>query len=133
MIVNSGAVIKITGTGADYTNTSSGGKDGRIDLDGKIELAGDWTNNATSGNVLINANFDGEVVFNGSASQSISGSRASYFEILTLNNVTGISLSANARVVSNLLLTSGIVTLNSNYLTMGVAGTITGGTFSSTK
>ncbi|MCK5170194.1 MAG: hypothetical protein KAQ75_09960, partial [Bacteroidales bacterium] len=132
-IVNSGAVLKITGTGADYTNATFGGKDGRIDLDGKIELHGDWTNNAVSGDVLIALNTDGEVVFNGSSTQSISGSRASYFEKLTLNNTFGLSLDTNVQVVANLLLTNGIVTLNDDNLTMGVAGTITGGTFSSSK
>ncbi len=130
MIINSGAVMKITGSGADYTNASYGGKDGRIDLDGKIELQGDWIN--PNDTVLINVDSDGEVLFNGTVSQTISGS-ASLFENLTINNATGLSLSADAEVGNVLSLSNGLVTLNSNNLIIGSSGSISGGTFGPTR
>ncbi|MCD4834673.1 MAG: Ig-like domain-containing protein [Bacteroidales bacterium] len=130
MIINSGAVMKITGSGADYTNASYGGKDGRIDLDGKIELHGDWIN--PNDTVLINVDSDGIVLFNGTASQSISGS-ASLFENFTIDNATGLSLSADAEVGNVLSLSNGLVTLNSNNLIIGSSGTISGGTFGPTR
>ncbi len=133
MIINSGAVMKITGSGADYTNASSGGKDGRIDLDGKIELHGDWINNATNDTILINVDSDGIVLFNGSTSQSISGTAPSLFENLTINNATGLSLSTDAEVGNVLSLSNGLVTLNSNNLIIGSSGSISGGTFGPTR
>ena len=42
MIINNGAIIKITGSGANYTNETYNGTHGRIDLDGKIEIQGNW-------------------------------------------------------------------------------------------
>ncbi|MCK5170536.1 MAG: hypothetical protein KAQ75_11710, partial [Bacteroidales bacterium] len=131
MIINTGAVMKITGTGADYTNTTDG-THGRIDLDGKIEIEGDWTNNATSGNVLINVDTDGEVIFNGSSTQNIAGSATSDFENLTINNSSGLSLSADAEVGNVLTLTSSLVTLNSNNIIIGATGSLSG-TFTSSN
>ncbi|MFC2152743.1 beta strand repeat-containing protein, partial [Bacteroidota bacterium] len=132
MIVNTGAIMKITGSGADYTNATDGGTHGRVDLDGKIELEGDWINNASSGGVMINLNTDGLVLFNGSALQNITGSASTQFENLTINNTSGLSLSSSIGVRNILTLTNGLFTLNSNNLNMGYNGSVSG-TFSSTR
>lgn len=132
MIVNTGAVLKITGTGADYTNTTAGGKDGRIDLDGKIVIEGDWTNNAATGNVMINFNTIGTILFNGSSQQNILGSTATTFENLTIDNTSGLSLSADLNVRRITTLTNGSVFLNSNNFTVGSSGSLSG-SFGSTK
>ncbi|MBU8893764.1 MAG: Ig-like domain-containing protein [Bacteroidales bacterium] len=132
MIVNSGAFVKISGADGDYTNNTSDGTDGRIDLDGKIEIEGNWINNAVSGGVLINPNVDGEVLFVGSGTQLIGGSRVSFFESLNNGNTAGISLSANIIVYDSLKLDSGLVALNNSDLGLGVIGKISG-TFGSDK
>jgi methionine-rich copper-binding protein CopC len=132
MIINTGAVLKITGTGADYTNATEGVKDGRIDLDGKIEIEGDWINNAATGNVMINFNTIGEVLFNGSSQQNILGSTAITFENLTIDNSSGLSLSNDVTVRKISTLTNGNVLLNNNHYTVGTTGSLSG-TFGTTR
>lgn len=133
IIVTNGGIISISGgADADYTNKTSGGTDGRIDLDGTIKLEGDWTNNASSGNVFINVDTDGTVEFKGSTTQVIGGTATTQFEKLTVNNVNGISLSKDAGVNGDLTLTNGRVTLGTFNLTLGTASTIQG-TPSATK
>lgn len=126
MIVNSGAVLKITGPGANYTNKDTLGADGRIDLDGRIELEGNWTNYAATGNVMINFNTIGEVLFNGSSQQNILGSTAITFENITVNNTSGLSLSNDVTVRKVTTLTNGNVFLNSNHFTVGTDGSLSG-------
>ncbi len=132
IVVTSGGIINITGgTDADYTNKTSGGTDGRIDLDGKIKLEGDWNNNATSGEVFINVDNDGEVVFDGTAAQVVGGTSTTRFEKLTLVNASGLTLANNTKVESTLSLTDGRITIGSTKnLTLGVNSNVTG-TFSS--
>lgn len=133
MKVNSGAIIKITGTAteANYTNRTSGAYHGRIDLDGVIKLQGSWVNEAASGNVLINVDSDGEVIFNGTTAQGIAGS-TSYFEKLTLDNSSGLSLLSSPTVNGVLSLTNGNILLNAYNLVIGTTGSITG-TFGSSR
>lgn len=131
MVVNTGAVMKITGSGADYTNEDTLGFNGRIDLDGKIILEGDWTNNTTS-DVFINANTDGLVLFNGSSQQNILGSTASLFENVELDNTSGLSLSVNMGIKNDFKFTNGSVLLNTKDVFIGTNGTISG-TFGATK
>ncbi|MFH2094318.1 MAG: hypothetical protein ABIJ16_01355, partial [Bacteroidota bacterium] len=123
--VSSGAVIKISGTEGHYTNKTSGSTHGRIDLDGKMKLAGNWTNNATSGSVFINVDTDGEVVFEGTTAQTISGNSTG-FEKVTLNNSSGVSLSTHTNVNGMFTFTSGRMTLGSYNLTLGASSTIGG-------
>jgi len=121
------AVLKISGgTSADYTNETSGSEHGRIDLDGKIILEGDWFNNATSGYVLINIGTGGEVKFVGSSAQTIGGTRATYFEKLTLDNSNGISLGNDITMYGNLSLSNGNILLGSNNLTLHTSSNILG-------
>jgi len=127
MIVNSGAVVKITGPDADYTNNTFGGTNGRIDLDGKIEIDGNWINNATSGGVLINTtDRNGEVYFIGSTGQLIGGTRLTFFEKLISNNASGLNLGANIIIYDSLKLVSGLVVINNNDLALGTFGRISG-------
>jgi len=74
-VINSGAKIIITGNAildieggseAGYTNKTSGSDHGRIDLDGKIILTGNWVNNASADSVFINPGSNGQVHFPGS-------------------------------------------------------------------
>jgi Bacterial Ig-like domain len=127
MIVNSGALVKITGSDANYTNNTFGGTNGRIDLDGKIEIDGNWINNATSGGVLINtSDRNGEIYFIGSSGQLIGGTRLTFFEKLINDNASGLNLGANIIVVDSLKLNSGLVAINNNDLVLGIYGRISG-------
>ncbi|RLD54447.1 MAG: hypothetical protein DRJ01_18020, partial [Bacteroidetes bacterium] len=133
IIVTNGAVIRLSGGSfADYTNKTVGSDHGRIDLDGVIKIEGDWYNNATSGNVLINVDNDGEVQFIGSSQQTIGGSAQTNFEKLLLNNSSGIVLNNSVQLYGDLTFTNGLLTLGSNNLTLGSSTSIIG-TLSSSK
>ncbi|MFH2143462.1 MAG: T9SS type A sorting domain-containing protein [Bacteroidota bacterium] len=123
--VSTGGIIKISGTDGHYTNKTSGSTHGRIDLDGKLKLSGNWNNLATSGNVLINVDTDGEVILEGTTAQSIQGNQTN-FEKLTLNNASGATLATNSSVNGNFTFTSGRMTLGSYNLTLGTATSIVG-------
>lgn len=83
--VSSGAYITVENGG--YLNASQGTYDGSIDLDGAIQIDGDFTNNADAGNVFVNRDTDGEVIFYGTGIQTIGGSgEYIYFERVTVNS-----------------------------------------------
>lgn len=126
IIVTTGAIVNITGGNlGDFTNATSGLNHGSVDLDGTIKLTGDWSNNATSGNVFVNGDTDGEVQFVGTTAQAIAGNQTD-FEKLTINNALGLSLSSSTNVNGNLGLTSGNITLGTNNLTLATTSTIVG-------
>ena len=126
VIVNSGGIINITGgTSADFINATSGSTHGRIDLDGKIKLEGDWANNATSGSVFINVDTDGEVQFKGTNVHAVSGNQTDY-EKLTLNTTGNVTLSTAASANGDLVLTNGLLVLGTNNLTLGSSSAISG-------
>jgi len=132
-VVNSGAKIIITGNAildieggseAGYTNETSGSDHGRIDLDGKIILTGDWTNNASGGNVLIDLDGDGEVIFSGSSTQNIGGSGVTDFEKLKLNNSGGLILGEDIYINGYLTFETGKITIGNYNLTLGTSSDI---------
>jgi len=132
-VINSGAKIIITGnaildieggSGAGYTNETSGSDHGRINLDGKIILEGDWTNNASGGNVLIDLDGDGEVTFSGSSTQNIGGSGVTDFEKIKLNNSGGLILSEDIYLYGYLTFETGKITLGNYNLTLGTSSDI---------
>ncbi|MFH0896344.1 MAG: gliding motility-associated C-terminal domain-containing protein [Bacteroidota bacterium] len=83
IIICQGAIIQ----GGSYTNLY-GGADGSIDLDGRLVLQGNWTNDANTENVFINMETtpDGNVELTGASGQSIAGSTPTLFENLVLQN-----------------------------------------------
>ncbi|MCK5028523.1 MAG: Ig-like domain-containing protein [Bacteroidales bacterium] len=127
MIINSGAVVKISGPDADYTNVTKFGIDGRIELDGKIEIEGNWINNAVTGGVLINTtDRNGEIYFIGNSTQLIGGSRLTFFEKIINGNTSGLNLGANIIVYDSLKLDSGLVAIFDNDLALGIYGRVSG-------
>ncbi|MFO7829820.1 MAG: Ig-like domain-containing protein [Bacteroidales bacterium] len=127
MIINSGAYLKIAGSDAHYTNETSGTLHGRIDLDGIVEVEGNWSNNATAGYVFDDyLDSDGKIIFKGLTQQTIGGSGATYFENLELDNANGFSLSSDVEINNALTLTNGVITLNNNNLSIGTSGMISG-------
>ncbi len=108
-IINNGASIVVSGgttvniTSGGYLNQTNG-SDGSIDLDGIIKLTGDFTNNATAGNVFINVDTDGEVIFAGLGTQNITGNGPFVkFEKITIaSGTTQIPAGKAATVNGNL-------------------------------
>lgn len=75
----SGGSLVIKG---NYQNESAGS----ITLDGKITVSGNWINNGST-NVIDNPDTNGEVVFNGTGTQTIGGTANVFdFEKLTINS-----------------------------------------------
>lgn len=63
--------------------------------------------------------------FNGTGAQVISGSSATTFTALTINNVSGVSQSGvDATVSGTLTLTSGVITTGANTFSIGASGTV---------
>jgi len=95
-----------------------------------------------NGNIILNGNFQnlnttestlgtGTFEFNGSSAQAISG--LNDFGTLKINNAAGVTIaSGNQKVATQLNLTNGTLTLNTNSLSLGSAATV-GGTPSATS
>ena len=81
-----------------------------------MNLAGNFTNNATF------THNSGTVNFNGTAAQTIGGTVTTTFNNLTINNTAGVSLGVVAdpdqQVNGTLTLTSGLLSLGANNLTI---------------
>ncbi len=86
---------------------------------GDISIAGNWSNSGTF-------NCSGrQVVFSGSAAQTLSGTNT--YDFLKLNNSAGVTLQGSSPVTinTNLDLTAGKLTLGANNLTLLQAATAT--------
>ena len=86
---------------------------------GDINVGGNFTNNGT-----FNSN-SRAVQFNGTGTQTISGTSATAIDYLTLNTTGLLQLNRALTVNSNLTFTNGKIELGANTLTLGAA-TITG-------
>ncbi len=120
--VDNGASVKITGTNAGFKNY----EDGLVDLDGVIELEGNWYNDSGGDPVFININGIGDVKFTGTSAQNIGGSNYTYFENLYLNNPSGVSLGYFTQVDSILSLTSTILELDQYNMQIGSVDNLDG-------
>jgi gliding motility-associated-like protein len=115
--VESGAYINVV----DFTNNQADSVDGTINLDGKLIVNGNITNNS-SGNIFTNieAAPDGDVILDGT-NQSIAGSTPVFFENLTVNNSTK-TLDLNNCEINGALKIDGIFDLNKNRLLLNNPG-----------
>ncbi|MEE4196240.1 MAG: Ig-like domain-containing protein [Bacteroidales bacterium] len=131
IVVTEGAFFRIQGSGANYINESYETLPGRIDLDGILEVDGNWLNNASSGFVFGDyLNAVGTVIFKGNQEQTIGGDLPTTFESIHLHNGTGLNLSNQVQVENELLLDTGNIVLNDYHLILDTGGVING-TFSS--
>ncbi|MCK5789151.1 MAG: hypothetical protein KAH32_09135, partial [Chlamydiia bacterium] len=86
---------------------------------GDITIGGNFTNNAAYSCTT------GDVIFNGSSLQEISGSNSISFYDITLNNTsTGVTLSQNIEVRRNLTMTDGDLDLVNSNVSLGSSGEI---------
>jgi len=109
------AYVNITGTGGHFTNTS-----GTIDLDGFINLEGNWVNNFGSVFSNVETTPDGIVTFSGANAQSIGGSATTAFENVIMNKTNTLSVTVTSSVTGDLTLSGGTLSPGSN--TLNVAG-----------
>jgi len=128
-ITNKGAVITVSsGTyvvvdnGGGYFNESDGTLHGQIDLNGTLQIEGNFENNVTdvSNHVFINTDGTGTILFTGSADQHILNSVPNAyidFENLTVNkssNTVFVDDGSAATVEGNLAVNSGTFRLASH-------------------
>lgn len=138
-VVNNGGTIVISSgayfilNNGSYINQTSGASDGAIDINGIMKLDGNFSNNATGGNVFINRNTDGEVVFNNTGAQTISGTGAyTNFEKLTIAGASETEIPAGKAVtVDGVLKIDGTLNVRSPLNTGATASLITNSTVNS--
>ncbi|MGD1046538.1 MAG: T9SS type A sorting domain-containing protein [Bacteroidota bacterium] len=116
--INSGGAITETAAaqlafGSDVTIN------GTLTLSGAaaVGIAGNFANNGTF------TCGTSTVIFNGTSGQSISGSAATTFNNLTLNNSAGLSLSNSITVIGICTLTNGALSVGANTLTFQTSNT----------
>ncbi|NPA69070.1 MAG: T9SS type A sorting domain-containing protein [Chlorobi bacterium] len=127
-IVNNGKVITVnSGTylvinnGGYYNETDGSGNTGRIDLDGTLQLDGNFENNTSDNaeHVFINEDGTGTILFTGTAEQHILNTTPNAyisFENLTVNKTSGsvyVDAGSAATVNGDLTVTSGTFRLSS--------------------
>jgi hypothetical protein len=97
-------------------------------LTGTLKLDGNYTNNVASADILITPAPGSIVAFTGTTPQTLGGTTTTPFTFsnLTINNSSGIILANNTQVNGALTLTSGLVNLGTQNLTLGSAATIAG-------
>jgi len=115
---NNGCVIKVGsndviyiggGTKGNYNSMYQGGHDGRIESDGQIILEGNW-NNYSGDSVFLNRNSTGSVIFSGDASQMAGGSKATGFEKVVIDNLSGLWIDDNLIIGNTLDFVAGSIT-----------------------
>ena len=121
--MSSGIIIKIIGTKGNFVNNKSGALNGKVQNDGKIYIQGNWKNYADAGNLFINRNGIGEVILNGTTTQTIDGSQKTNFENLRINNTYGTSpqiiIAINTNIDNQLTMTKGNINLSGFMMTLG--------------
>ncbi|MCF6366235.1 MAG: gliding motility-associated C-terminal domain-containing protein [Bacteroidales bacterium] len=110
--VSDGAFIH----GGNFVNITAG-ENPEIDLNGTIELEGNWINNSSTENIFVNIeNYpNGTLILSGTTETNIAGSNKTFFENLSIVNETKTILVNNCEI-NGLLSLNGILNLNSNRL-----------------
>jgi hypothetical protein len=122
LVNNGGEIIVVNGTAlvieGDFLNLD----DGNILNSGTVVITGDWTNDATSGNLLQGTS--GEVKFNGPSAQTIQGTTQTWFNKLTLE--TDVSLASQISVGDELMFDQASVYLGGSNLYLEPAAQFAG-------
>ncbi len=138
-ITNNGAVITVnSGTyvvvdnGGGYFNETNGSNHGKIDLDGVLQIEGNFENNVTDANehVFTNTDGTGTIIFAGTVDQHILNTTANAyidFENLTVNKTSGtvfVDDGSAATVEGDLTVTAGTFRLSSPTDGEGPSGSL---------
>ena len=120
-IITSGCTVKVSsGTVVSSSDNLIMNSGSELNVQGTLVLKKNLVNLNTSPASLGT----GTMEFSGTSNQTISGQ--CIIQNMTVNNSTGLSVSGNTRVNGTLTLTSGLVTLGSNNLSLGPASAISG-------
>ncbi|NMC40278.1 MAG: HYR domain-containing protein, partial [Bacteroidales bacterium] len=93
-----------------------------------VNVKGDLLNN---GSYTDDNSAGSGILLNGTSLQNVSGTGS--FARLTLNNTAGARINSDISLNEDLILTSGILNIRSNLLTLGVNSNIQGAPFGTTK
>jgi hypothetical protein len=122
-MVNQGADIRInTGSALVVIGDFRNQLDGSMTNSGNVIITGNWTNNATSGNLLQGTT--GTVWFLGTTTQTIGGTTKTYFSRLFAGN--NINLGFETSVSTELTFSNKIISLGSYNLRMETGSLMTG-------
>jgi len=119
-IVNKGGNIYIKNKAivvvqnGDITN-QSGVQAGKIEVEGTINLTGNWLNNSTA---TLNTGSRGIIVFNGSVAQTIGGSSINRINAIKIQNSAGLQLGQALIVDSVINFNTGKFNLSTYNLTI---------------
>lgn len=111
--INSGAVGNPIEVSGDVQIGSNGTLTLSSSVGGDLKVGGNFVNNGT---LTANGRL---VLFNGTASQDISGSGAGNFAYVDINNSNGVTLNRSLTIDNQLKLSNGNLTLGANNLTLG--------------
>ena len=108
IVVTQGAEVVIGGNNGGFTNQADNSMDGQVYLDGRINLQGNWLNNA-GGTVFADPDETGLVIFGSDpdkAVQELGGSGVTRFENFTVNSDASAWIVAGAeiRVINDFIL-----------------------------
>jgi len=122
-VVNYGGIIYVVnGTTMVIEGDFENQLDGNMSNNGLVNITGNWTNNATSGNLLQGTT--GMVAFNGTTTQNIDGSSRTWFNDLDIQN--NVNIATETSVASILNLSGGSAFLGTVNLLMESGSGISG-------
>ncbi len=129
IVIKNGSTMKVSsGTSIVVSSDVEIESGGTVTNSGTVKIAGDFTNDGTA------ALGSGDVVFNGTAVQTIGGTTASQFGDIEITNALGVNLGSGAQVDGTLTLTNGVLGIGANNLRFGVAASaVAGAPFSATN
>lgn len=111
IIISENAIVNMDGNSAHYVNNTENNFDGRIYLNGKMKLEGNWINNSSTSDVFLNYGENAEIVFDSQDNQQeIGGETPTNFYNLSLNN--DLSLTSDLHIFQILNLENSLLTLN---------------------
>jgi gliding motility-associated-like protein len=114
IVISNGAYLNI---GKDYINRTAYNDDGKVDIDGRMVVKGDWINDAKGNNVFVNIEPvpDGEVIMDGLLAQTIKGSNTTTFENIRISN-SEKTLGITDNKVKGILTVEAILNLNTKRI-----------------
>ena len=114
LVINSGANLVISG---NYINNTANASPGKVNLDGRMIVRGDWENRSSENNVLVNIepNPDGIVLLDGNKTQNIKGINSTTFENLIITKSDKL-LKVTDNTVKGQLTVDAVLNLNSNKI-----------------